>query len=459
MELMEQRKLQEFERRKALERERKKNRVLAHRKICSRGIAKGFLANMKSSAEQYLKDVGYFTNTFEVDVLEQNVMPWLFNKVEGFVEELDDLGNFPDLFLGANVDDFLKDHVNTVQAERDRKEAVKQAIEEAIREKQEEKRRRKEAKEQARKAAELKKLREDVAAAFVAKGEFKENILAHEMYEVSGNYARANTIGVLGGFLGQLALVVSGAHRRAKREGIASVLDAKNVQNFLHTYIDNKMKTDKFTHTVGKPFQLFLNTLEKPMALNEMRVMKEANYTRLRQILSDLSLYGDEFLALMREQNKHLGLSKKAYDLVYEGFWDLYCKKPANTADIPVKKLEGFIQRVKLVVPPEDVTNEDGSITPAPQTLPLKALVRIRIPLVRPTLDTDRSGAQDDEGDTTQREAKSNMDTSRSQAPGDHVQLSTHPDEDQTGFQEQQIDDKVFLVNPISDTGRVWLMH
>jgi len=46
---------------------------------------------------------------------------------------------------------------------------------------------------------------------------------------------------------------------------------------------------------------------------------------------------------------------------VYEGFWDLYCKKPVNTTDIPVKKLEGFIQRVKLIVPPVDQVDEDGS--------------------------------------------------------------------------------------------------
>lgn len=39
------------------------------------------------------------------------------------------------------------------------------------------------------------------------------------------------------------------------------------------------------------------------------------------------------------------------------------------------------------------------------------------------------------------------------------MQLSTHPDEDQTGFAEQQIDDKVFLVNPVGEAGRVWVMH
>jgi hypothetical protein len=54
----------------------------------------------------------------------------------------------------------------------------------------------------------------------------------------------------------------------------------------------------------------------------------------------------------MKEQGKTIGLSQKIFDLVYEGFWDLYCKKPASTQDIPVKKLEGFIQRVKLIVPP-----------------------------------------------------------------------------------------------------------
>ena len=67
---MEGRKLQEFERRKALERERKKNKIAAHRKICSRFISKGYIGNLKSSAVNFLTDVGYFTDTFKVEVLE-----------------------------------------------------------------------------------------------------------------------------------------------------------------------------------------------------------------------------------------------------------------------------------------------------------------------------------------------------------------------------------------------------
>jgi hypothetical protein len=41
-----------------------------------------------------------------------------------------------------------------------------------------------------------------------------------------------------------------------------------------------------------------------------------------------VSVYGDEVLALLREHHELFGLSAEAYDMVYEGFWDLYCKKP-----------------------------------------------------------------------------------------------------------------------------------
>jgi len=112
--------------------------------------------------------------------------------------------------------------------------------------------------------------------------------------------------------------------------------------------------------------------------------MKESNYVKFRQLLSDPAQYGDEVLALMAEYGEKLGLSKEAYDMVYEGFWDLYCKKPHASAEIPTKKLEGFIQKVKLIVPPGDVADEEGNVTPSVAKLPLKAIIRVRIPMNRP---------------------------------------------------------------------------
>jgi hypothetical protein len=106
----------------------------------------------------------------------------------------------------------------------------------------------------------------------------------------------------------------------------------------------------------------------------------------------------------MRQEGKTLGLSRKAYNAVYEGFWDLYCKKPANPTEIPVKKLEGFLSRVKLIVPPSstDPDMDDMSLN-TNRRLPLKAIARIRIPLNRPVVVPEIRDNEDDEGDGTNR--------------------------------------------------------
>jgi hypothetical protein len=59
-------------------------------------------------------------------------------------------------------------------------------------------------------------------------------------------------------------------------------LSHRVVQNFLFLYIDSKMRTEKMIMCVGKAVEEFLNSLEKPLQLNEMRVMKESNYARFR---------------------------------------------------------------------------------------------------------------------------------------------------------------------------------
>lgn len=284
--------------------------------------------SLTSSSYSYLKDVGYFVDNFKVDVLEGNVLPWLFSKVEELVEEIDVAVNFSDVLVGKNVDSEMKAHEDTVQAERDRRAAVQKAIEDAAAQKIEEKRKRKEARELQRKQASLRALKDELNARFVQKAEHKENLIGLEMMNINGFHQKQNVQGVIGGFLGQLIIVLSGAFEVAQKHKIEDFLTPIVVQNFLLNYIDQKMKTDKFTLLVGKEIETFLNTLEKPLQLNEMRVMKEANYQKFRSLLSDVSIYGDEVLALLREQHELFGLSAEVYDIVYEGFWDLYCKKP-----------------------------------------------------------------------------------------------------------------------------------
>lgn len=150
---------------------------------------------------------------------------------------------------------------------------------------------------------------------------------------------------------------------------------------------------------VDKAAEKFLNGLEKPMQLNEMRVMKEPNYSRFREILRDSHNQGDPVLKIIMNNLDALGISKKAFDLVFEGFWDLYCKKP-QAGDLNAKKLDGWINKVKLAVPMgSSSTGEDGGDAQAEESseLPLKAIVRVRIPLKRPEPEQNDDG--DGDGD------------------------------------------------------------
>ena len=93
----------EFEKRKTVEKEKRRNKVKAHQLVVSRAIAKRYTKGMGENVKQYLCDVGYFTNRFKTEVLEQDVLPWLEGKVLSYVEELEKLYDFPNDI----VDDFI----------------------------------------------------------------------------------------------------------------------------------------------------------------------------------------------------------------------------------------------------------------------------------------------------------------------------------------------------------------
>lgn len=69
---------------------------------------------------------------------------------------------------------------------------------------------------------------------------------------------------------------------------------------------------------------------------------------------------------------------KEVFDLVYQGFWDLYTFKPMP-AELSAKKLQTWITKIQLSIPDDQIEVTDEQEAPEPSTL--KALVRIRIPL------------------------------------------------------------------------------
>jgi hypothetical protein len=218
--------------------------------------------------------------------LEQNVFPWLTKKAAKFVLSIDETRKLPDELIASHLDQEEEIHRKTVEAERKRKEQKRLLQEQMERERQEEKQRRRAARLAAKKAAELRKLKEEINESFIKKGEPREGMLLQDMVEIDGNYQRQAMIGCLGGMLGQLIVCFSALSKMEQLRDV-DILDPKVVQPFIFLYIDAKMRTDKVYLQVHKAFEDFLNSLEKPLQLNEMRVMKEANYTKFRSIISD----------------------------------------------------------------------------------------------------------------------------------------------------------------------------
>mmetsp|Transcript_12836 Transcript_12836/g.21721 ORF Transcript_12836/g.21721 Transcript_12836/m.21721 type:complete len:260 (-) Transcript_12836:597-1376(-) len=85
MEQNEQKRLDDFAKLKANMREKKKNKQLAHRKVVARAVSKGYLAGLRENTFRHLSDVGFFTNNFRINVLDNDVVPWLHDKVFEFV--------------------------------------------------------------------------------------------------------------------------------------------------------------------------------------------------------------------------------------------------------------------------------------------------------------------------------------------------------------------------------------
>jgi hypothetical protein len=108
---------------------------------------------------------------------------------------------------------------------------------------------------------------------------------------------------------------------------------------------------------VDHRYESFLKNMPNPLQLNQMRTMKEFNYTNLRQLLS--KHLGNPVLRLIKENQEALGLDSDIFDLVYEGFWDLYTFKP-KVPEISAKKLSQWITKINLHVTKKSVAAQEA---------------------------------------------------------------------------------------------------
>ena len=235
-----------------------------------------------------------------------------------------------------------------------------------------------------------------------------EEILKQEITDLDG-WAQDGKpcVSVLGGFFGQLMIVLntiakyypqldrpvrtgrSGSNRpksttskksgggKSARSGAAEseaaseaprlIITANVVQNFIYTYILEKLKSEKFALLVDKRYELFLQNLPNPMQLNEMRTMKPDKYEQLRALLSNF--VGSPALRIIKDNMAKLDMDPDVFDLVYEGFWDLYTFHP-QLRDVSARKLQGWIQKVRLQSGPDRTTPAENAEQEANQEDP-----------------------------------------------------------------------------------------
>ena len=211
------------------------------------------------------------------------------------------------------------------------------------------------------------------------------------------------------------------------------------------------MKCEKMQIQVDGRFEAFLANLGNPLKLNEMRTMKEANYNNFRQLISNFT--GSPILRLIKENQEELGLDPDIYDLVYEGFWDLYSLHP-QCMDLSARKLQLWIQKINLNVRPgteyevaDQKADDDGEenkddaeevkpATPAQVEIEgadkidsIDAVVKIKVPKV------PKEPEQDDEGNDIPYEG---------------------PESD---LEDIPFEDKCLQVNCNSDSQHIWVVN
>lgn len=157
--------------------------------------------------------------------------------------------------------------------------------------------------------------------------------------------------------------------------------------------------------------------------------MKDEAYKTLRTLLRTPEKFGDKVLGDFAAEAEKIGISANVFNTVWEGFWDLYYKRPVADTGLNTKKFEGWINNINLSVPkygapvPEPAEGEEPEApTVAPDT---KAVVRIRIPFEEPE---EKPEEVPDDGAKSQRSRRSGA-SRRSKVPSEPVKKLIEPED------------------------------
>lgn len=211
MEELEQKKLDAYEAKKSLEKSRREAKKVAHQKVVSRSVAKTFNQSLKFNTLVLLKDIGYFSDPFKEEVLDAQVLPWLFEQTEKFVNEGAAFNSYPNTVVASHIEDKSAHHVKKVEEHRKLLADRRQAAEDAAAQKKAEKLARREERERLRKEAERKELENKIEKAFIEPHQSVTEVAAVNIIEIDGwNHSqKQHIVTAIGGFFGQLITILN----------------------------------------------------------------------------------------------------------------------------------------------------------------------------------------------------------------------------------------------------------
>lgn len=113
-EAAEAKRLDDFEKAKNNMREKRKNKQLAHRKVVARTVSKNYLAKLRENTFKNLTDVGFYTDNFKIEVLDNDVVPWLHQKCFEFIQDLEVEESVPTSLAKDHLFTEEEEHTKTV---------------------------------------------------------------------------------------------------------------------------------------------------------------------------------------------------------------------------------------------------------------------------------------------------------------------------------------------------------
>lgn len=124
--------LKTHEAKKNLQRQKKATQKLAHEKMVSRTVSKMYTQNLKSNVYNQLADVGFFFNKFMDSTLRTDVLPWLFDETDKYIEELEAGEAMPTEVINGFIAGQANEHEATIKAYNEKRDKAAQAAKEDL---------------------------------------------------------------------------------------------------------------------------------------------------------------------------------------------------------------------------------------------------------------------------------------------------------------------------------------